>query len=98
MCIRDRLAFQQCGHYQIIFSDLGQIDMLDMHKSYKLSHWSGHIASAFITGAATLSDADLAPEIMLIKAKLTADFTRVGYFFKEFHESALYGCGRLCYR
>ena len=60
--------------------------MLHMHQSYQFSYRSGHIASTLITGTAALGDANLAPEIMLVKTKLSAYFPGLGDFFKEFHE------------
>jgi hypothetical protein len=60
------LAFKHCGYGQIILFDLAEINVFDMHKPNQLPYGPRHISSTFITGAATLGDADLAPEVMLI--------------------------------
>jgi hypothetical protein len=83
------LTFEQRGDQQVILFYLGQVDVLDMHQPYKLPHRSGHISPALVPRGAALGNADLAPEVMLVKAQFASDFTRILYFFKEFHESAL---------
>jgi hypothetical protein len=81
------LSFQQSGYDQIIFPDFGQINLFNVYQSDKLSHRPWHASPTFIARSTTLGDANLAPEIMLIKAKFAANLTRVGYFFKELHDA-----------
>ena len=45
-----------------------------MDEAQQLAYRLGHVAAAFVAGAAALGHADGGPELLLIKAELTADF------------------------
>src|SRR6185295_1018495 len=56
---------------------LRQIDLLDMDEPKQLAHGLRHFAPAFVARTAALRNADLRPELLLVKTQAPADFARI---------------------
>src|SRR6476646_7203086 len=67
---------------------LRQIDLLDVHESQQFLHGTRHFAPAFVTRSATLRDADLRPELLLIHAQPAPNLARIQHAIEEFHRNS----------
>ena len=81
---------QIADDFEIDTFDLRQVDLLDMHKAQELADRLRHVAPAFIARAAALGNADLCPELLLIKAKAAPDFTRIQHSVEQFHKDPVH--------
>src|SRR4249920_3012344 len=63
--------------FEIDSLDLRQVDLFDMHESQQLAYGLGHFASALVARAATLVDADLRPELLLVEPQTAPDLARI---------------------
>jgi hypothetical protein len=51
-----------------------------VHQAQQGLHGAGNVAAALVAGTATLGHADLGPELGLVHAQLTTDFTHINFF------------------